>query len=146
MADSIRKSAAEAGARPPITDDDERDYKVGYKKPPLHTRFKRGQSGNPRGRPRGAKNFSTVLNDALNQRVVVTENGRHRMISKRELGIRQLVDKFAMAEVQATRLLLGLMLERERLVAPAPPAERPSLGAADEKVIDNLLKRLRGAE
>ena len=143
MIDSIRKSAAEAGSGPPISDDDVRDYKVGYKKPPLHTRFKKGQSGNPRGRPRGAKNFSSVLNDALSQRVLVTENGRSRKISKRELGIRQLVDKFAMAEVQATRMLLGLMLERERLVAAAPPAERPSLGAADEKVIDNLLKRLR---
>jgi hypothetical protein len=87
-----------------------------------------------------------VLNDALSQRVLVTENGRSRKISKRELGIRQLVDKFAMAEVQATRMLLGLMLERERLVAAAPPAERPPLGAADEKVIDNLLKRLRGVE
>ena len=87
-----------------------------------------------------------MLNDALNQAVVVTENGRSRKISKRELGIRQLVDKFAMAEVQATKMLLGLMLERERLVAAAPPAERPSLGAADEKVIDNLLKRLRGEE
>jgi hypothetical protein len=129
-----------------MTDDDGRGYKIGYKKPPLHTRFKKGQSGNPRGRPRGARNFSTVLNDALNQRVVVTENGRRRKISKRELGIRQLVDKFAMAEVQATRLLLGLMLERERLLAAPQPAERLSLGAADEKVIDNLLRRLRGAE
>ena len=143
MVQSIRKSAEEAC---PVSDDDAGDYKVGYKKPPLHTRFKRGQSGNPRGRPRGAKNFSSVLNDALNQPVVVTENGRRRKISKRELGIRQLVDKFAMAEVQATRMLLGLMLERERLVAAAPPAERPIFGAADEKVIDNLLKRLRGTE
>ena len=146
MADSTRKPATEAEARPPTTDDDARDYKVGYKKPPLHTRFKKGQSGNPRGRPRGAKNFSSVLNDALNQRVVVTENGRRRKISKRDLGIRQLVDRFAMAEMQATRMLLGLMLERERLVAAASPAERRSFGAADQKVIDNLLKRLRGEE
>jgi hypothetical protein len=146
MAQSIIKSAAEAPSRPPISNEDEQDYKVGYKKPPLHTRFKKGQSGNPRGRPRGAKNFSSVLNDALNERVVVTENGTSRKISKRELGIRQLVNKFAMAEAQATKMLLGLMLERERLVAAAPPAERPSLGADDEKVIDNLLKRLRGVE
>jgi hypothetical protein len=145
MVDSIRKSAAEAGPRPPISDDEARDDQVGYKKPPLHTRFKKGQSGNPRGRPRGARNFSSVLDDALSQRVLVTENGRSRKISKRELGIRQLVDKFAMAEAQATRMLLGLMLERERLAA-APPAERRSFSAADEKVIDNLLKRLRGAE
>jgi hypothetical protein len=146
MAHSIRKPGPEAGSRSPITDDDARDYKVGYKKPPLHTRFEKGQSGNPRGRPRGTKNFSSVLNDALNQPVVVTENGRRRKISKRDLGIRQLVDKFAMAEMQATKMLLGLMLERERLMAAAPPAERPSFGAADEKVIDNLLKRLRGIE
>jgi hypothetical protein len=51
-----------------------------------------------------------------------------------------------MAEMQATRMLLGLMLERERLVAAASPAERRSFSAADEKVIDNLLKRLRGTE
>jgi hypothetical protein len=146
MADSIRRPATEPESRPLIPNDDARDYKVGYKKPPLHTRFKKGQSGNPRGRPRGARNFSSVLNEALNQRVVVTENGRRRKISKRELGIRQLVDKFAMAEMQATRMLLGLMLERERLVAAASPAERRSFGAADQKVIDNLLKRLRGTE
>ena len=36
--------------------DDERDYEVGYAKPPEHTRFVKGQSGNPRGRAPGAKN------------------------------------------------------------------------------------------
>jgi uncharacterized protein (UPF0216 family) len=126
-----------------MPDDEKPDYKVGYKKPPLHTRFQKGQSGNPRGRPKGSKNFSTLLADALNEPVIVTEDGRRRRISKRELGVRQLANKFAMAEAQATKMLLGLMLERERLAAAAPPAERPSIGAADEKVIANLLKRLR---
>jgi uncharacterized protein (UPF0216 family) len=128
-----------------MSDDDQPDYKVGYKKPPLHTRFQKGQSGNPRGRPRGSKNLSTLLTDALNEPVVVTEDGKRRKISKRELGIRQLVNKFAMAEAQATKILLGLMQERDRLAAEAS-AERPSLGADDEKVIANLLKRLRGEE
>jgi uncharacterized protein (UPF0216 family) len=122
------------------------DYEVGYGKPPRGAGFKKGQSGNPRGRPRGSKNFSTLLAEALNEPVVITEDGRRRKISKRELGVRQLANKFAMAEAQATKMLLGLMLERERLAAAAAPAERPSFGAADEKVIANLLKRLRGSE
>jgi uncharacterized protein (UPF0216 family) len=129
-----------------MADDDKPDYKVGYKKPPLHSRFQKGQSGNPRGRPRGSKNFSTLLTEALNEPVVVTEDGRRRKISKRELGFKQLANKFAMAEAQATKMLLGLMLERERLAAAAAPAEGPSFGAADEKVIANLLKRLRFSE
>jgi hypothetical protein len=70
----------------------------------LHTRFRRGKSGNPRGRPRGAKNFSTLLTDASNEPVVVTKDGRRRKISKRELGFKQLANKFAMAEAQATSL------------------------------------------
>ena len=61
MDHGISRPAAEARSRSPIPDDGARDYKVGYKKPPLHSRFKKGQSGNPRGRPRGAKNFSSVL-------------------------------------------------------------------------------------
>ena len=129
-----------------MPDDEKTDYKVGCKRPPLHTRFRKGQSGNPRGRLRGSKNFSTLLAEALNEPVVVTEDGRRRKISKRELGVRQLANKFAMAEAQATKMLLGLMLERERLAAAAPPAEQPSFGAADEKVIANLLKRLRSKE
>ena len=129
-----------------MPNDDKTDYKVGYKRPPLHTRFRKGQSGNPRGRPRGSKNFSTLLAEALNEPVVVTEDGRRRRISKRELGFKQLANKFAMAEAQATKILLGLMQERERLAAAAAPAERPSFGADDEKVIANLLKRLRSKE
>ena len=129
-----------------MADDRKPNYRVGYKKPPLHTRFRKGQSGNPRGRPRGSKNLSTLLTDALNEPVVVTEDGRRRKISKRELGVRQLANKFAMAEAQATKILLGLMQERERLAAAAAPAERPSFGADDEKVIANLLKRLRSSE
>jgi Family of unknown function (DUF5681) len=58
--------------------DNEGDYEVGYGRPPRHTRFVKGQSGNPRGRPPGAKNLSSLLGEALNETVIVTENGGRR--------------------------------------------------------------------
>jgi predicted phage terminase large subunit-like protein len=67
------------------------DYKVGFGKPPRHSRFVKGRSGNPRGRPRGLKNLATLFSEALNERVTVVENGRRRKITKREAVIAQLV-------------------------------------------------------
>ncbi len=52
------------------------DDKVGYKKPPRDGRFKKGQSGNPRGRRKGSKNISTLLTDAMLRRVTLTVNGQ----------------------------------------------------------------------
>ena len=83
--------------------------------------------------------------DALNQPVVVTENGRRRKIAKRELGIAQLVNKFAMADPQATKILLGILQDIERRTLPAP-AETRSFGGADKLVIENLLERLRSSQ
>jgi hypothetical protein len=118
------------------------DYAVGYGKPPLHTRFKKGRSGNPRGRPRGARNLATLLLKALEKRVTTVEDGKPRKVAKCELGAARLADKFAEAEPYATKILLGLMLEIERRTA-LEPAERPPFDAADKLVIENLLARLR---
>ena len=49
------------------------DYEVGYRKPPVNTRFKSGQSGNPKGRPRGSKGFATLMRKALSETVLVRE-------------------------------------------------------------------------
>src|SRR5713226_9488472 len=88
----------------------ERDYSVGYGKPPEHTRFK-GHSGNGQGRPRGVKNLATLLGAALDEKVIVTENGRRRKISKREAIITQLVNRSTQADLKATQILLGMMQE-----------------------------------
>ena len=62
--------------------DEKDEYRVGYGRPPRHSRFAKGQSGNPMGRPGGAKNFSTLLAEALNELVAVAENGARRKISR----------------------------------------------------------------
>jgi hypothetical protein len=120
------------------------DYEVGYGKPPRGAGFKKGQSGNPRGRPRGAKNLTTLLNDALNEPVKITENGRRRKITKREAVIKQLVNKSASSDARSLKMLLDLMLNLEAGArsSTAPP---PVIGPGDEEVLAQLKARLEGA-
>jgi hypothetical protein len=81
-------------------------YEVGYGKPPRHTQFQKGQSGNPNGRPRGTKRLATLLNKALGQTVVVNEHGRQRRITMLEAIFAQLVTKAARGDHRAMQLLL----------------------------------------
>jgi hypothetical protein len=60
---------------------EDRSYEVGYGKPPKHSRFKPGQSGNPKGRKPGSKNVMTVLEETLFSPVKVRENGKIRRVS-----------------------------------------------------------------
>jgi len=122
-----------------------RDYEVGYGKPPCHTRFKKGQSGNPRGRPRGAKNLPTLLSEALNERVIVTENGGQRSITKRQAIITQLVNRSATADLRAIKILLDIVQEIERQTESVS-AETSSFTLADEKVIEQLRARFSDLE
>ena len=120
---------------------DKKDYAVGYGKPPHHTRFKKGQSGNPRGRSAGSKNLSSLLSEALNEPVVVAENGGRRKISKRQAIIKQLVNQSAKGDWRAAKLLLDILRDIEgRNEATSP--ETASFSAADEKVIAQLRERL----
>lgn len=118
------------------------DFEVGYGKPPRHTRFKTGRSGNPRGRRPGSRNLSTLLGEALNEPVIVAENGGRRKISKREAIIKQLVNQSAQGDWRAAKLLLDILQDIERRTEPQTPES--SFGSADEKVIEQLKARLRG--
>jgi hypothetical protein len=117
-----------------------RDYEVGYGKPPRHTRFKKGQSGNPRGRPSGSKNLKTLLNEALNERVVVTDEGGRRNITKREAIVTQLVNRSATADLRALKILLDTLRDIEGQTEPAS-SETAEFSEADEKVIEQLRAR-----
>ena len=121
--------------------DRERDYEVGYRKPPGHARFTKGRSGNPRGRSPGAKNLKTLLSEALNVCVIVSDNGRSRKITKREAIITQLVNRSATADWRAIKILRDIEGQTE----PASP-ETSAFSEADEKVIEQLRARFSKAE
>jgi hypothetical protein len=85
-----------------------RDYKVGKGRPPKEHRFKPGQSGNPKGRPKGSKNHATMAKAALGRKVVATVNGSRRSMTVVEIAYRRLADKAMAGDQKALNYLLTL--------------------------------------
>src|SRR5215472_13376036 len=121
--------------------ENEQDYKVGPGRPPLHTRFRKGQSGNPGGRRK--KQLPALLADALNETVSVTIDGERREITKREAIVHQLVNKSTTADLRATKMLFDMMKDAEQKAGVVPPPPQPRLTEADEEVIRGLKERMR---
>ena len=120
------------------------DYAVGYGKPPRHSGFQKGRSGNPKGRPKGSKNLATLVAQALDEKVVVSEDGRRRRVTKRELVVAQLVDKSAAADLRAIKQLTDIVQSAERRSeASAAPREPAQLTAPDREVVELFVARLR---
>jgi len=121
--------------------EDEHDYKVGPGKPPLNTRFRKGQSGNPGGRRK--KQLPALLADALNETVFVTIDGERREITKREAIVHQLVNKSTTADLRATKMLFDMMKEAEQKADAVAPAEKNVFAPTDKEVVRNLVERIR---
>ena len=114
---------------------------VGYGRPPKQTRFQKGRSGNPRGRPKGALNLATVLARTLQEPVVITEQGRKKTITKFDAAVKQLVNKAASGEARAIAQLFPLVQGVENQVDSQDPAAQ-SLPEADQQVMARILRRL----
>lgn len=114
----------------------EPQYAVGKGRPPRHTRFQKGRSGNPKGRRKGSRNVATLLDHALNERVVVTENGKRKTITKFEAMLKQLANKAASGDHRAIKLLMPLAetyLASSQSPASDSPAPGPPPSAAERK-------------
>jgi hypothetical protein len=125
-----------SGAQPPKSN----HSTVGYCNPPERTRFKKGHSGNPRGRPKGTLNLATVLERTLRQEVVITENGKRKTVTKLEAAVHQLIDKAGAGELNALGLLAKLVRSAEEREAQAP-ARSNALDEVDQQVVLSIMKR-----
>jgi len=118
--------------------------RVGFRKPPRETRFKKGRSGNPNGRPpRASRDLDLVvlLRGALNEAVTVTENGERKKITKAEAMVKQLVNKGASGDARSIQMLLAVLRSIEARLDSADG------GLAEETTTQLLmLERLTLAE
>jgi len=103
------------------------DPKVGYGRPPKSGQFKRGKSGNPRGRPKGSLRLATDLAAELNEQITIREDGRQRRVSKQRALIKSLVAKALQGDVRANTAMLALYM---RVITDLPGDQ--------EAIVDNI--------
>lgn len=104
--------------------DSKRTYDVGYGKPPVATRFRKGASGNPSGRPKKCAQSpdpGSILEAIDNEEIIVTVNGRRRRMTKAEIGFRQLFAKATAGDLVAARLIVEMAKTYFVLKTPEPP-------------------------
>jgi hypothetical protein len=118
---------------------------VGYGSPPEGSRFKKGISGNPKGRPKGSLNVATVFAKTLRERVVINEHGKRKTVTKLEAALKQLANKAASGDLRAFPQLVALARDIEAKQS-MPGAQAPVLGELDLEVIDGIMKRYRKEE
>ncbi len=116
------------------------DHDVGYKKPPRHKQFKKGQSGNAKGRPPGTRNFGSDVRDELAEPVNVRQGGSVSRVSSQRAALKKLRDKALKGDQRALDRLLTLA-ERHGIDDAADEAEH-ALSQSDEQIIERFKERV----
>jgi hypothetical protein len=113
------------------------NYEVGKGRPPKATRWKPGQSGNSKGRPKGSRNVGAVLLDVIRQQIPVTENGRTRRIPALEVMLRRLANDAMRNDAGALKLVLSLV---DRYAEPSEAELRiDEMLAEDQEILAQYL-------
>ena len=96
-----------------MTEDNNNDYQVGFGKPPKHSQFKPGQSGNPGGRPKAKKSVHQIMQEFCEELVTVNENGQKKTMTKIQVAMASLFSKASKGDVHAIKLFLTLKAEAD---------------------------------
>ena len=123
-----------------MDDKDDPNYRVGYGRPPREHQFKKGQSGNPKGRPKGATGSKALLRKILAQQVAVNQQGEQRSITMMEANLQQLANKAVRGDHRWMRLLLEQVAELEKNL----PESRKKPGGLSDEAAEVIMKALTG--
>jgi Family of unknown function (DUF5681) len=119
--------------------EDKSDYEVGYGKTPRQTRWRKGQSGNPKGREKGHKGLKSDLEAALNAKNTLENKLTGKLVKGRnqELAIQRLVERAALGDLKAQALLFPMIMQvlgaEDRHKGPR------KLSALDEEILAEVL-------
>ena len=94
-------------------------YGVGYRRPPTHSRFRPGVSGNPSGRPKGTPNLKTLFDRILNEEVSLREGSEVRKVTKAEAVVRGLVLGALKGDMRSLRTLFRLAEQTGQFEEPS---------------------------
>jgi hypothetical protein len=106
-------------------------YRIGYGKPPEHSRFKPGTSGNPTGKRKGARNLSSDVKRALRVPVKLKDRGKSRKVSTQEAALMRLREKALNGDSRS----LDRLLELARLFNNDPQAGSSRSWTEDEEIL-----------
>lgn len=117
--------------------DDRGDEEVGYKKPPRHSRFKPGQSGNPKGREKGSKGLRRIIEEETGAPQTIRIDGKEVRASRLVQTIRTLAIRAATGDLKAQQFLVPLVIQcfgfEDRGTGPA------KLSQQDQAILDEVL-------
>jgi hypothetical protein len=136
------KKNKDAGGKKGSGGENGADNPVGYGKPPRHSRFKPGQSGNPKGRPKGSSNFKTVLRKTLTSKVRVTKDGQSRTHSTQEAMLLRTVQMGFNGNFQAANRILQLAAALSEEDESAPAKAQDELAPGDAEILELFKQRL----
>ncbi len=114
--------------------DKDNDYEVGYGRPPKSTRFRKGQSGNPKGRPKGARGVNASLRRELEKKITVREGNREKRVLKSDALAMGIVARALKGDPKATAEILRL--DRDIYGEADSVGERAGIGAKEPEQID----------
>lgn len=115
-------------------------YLIGYRRPPLETRFKPGASGNPKGRRKGSKNFKTLIKEALTAKVLIQEGTKSRQVTKFEGVVLRQLQNALKGNDRSAMAVFKMATELDFLEdSQANPGDVAALSSTDEQILEQLL-------